>query len=251
MTGISSVDEKELKKFNKTNKEWWDLNGEFKALHEINPVRIEYIKSVIMQHFDIQTNSNKPLQNLKILDVGSGGGLVCKPMFELGGDITGLDANSYNTKAAATHASENQLDIKYINSTVEEYCVSNQKQFDVVLCLEVVEHVANPSEFVVNVSKLAKPGGVLIFSTINRTIKSFALAIIMAEYVLGWVPKKTHDHSKFIKPSEFVGMLKDTPFDLSELKGLSLSVPNKIWYLTDSVDVNYFAVFKSPSLKII
>jgi 2-polyprenyl-6-hydroxyphenyl methylase/3-demethylubiquinone-9 3-methyltransferase len=249
MADISSIDEKELKKFNKTNQEWWDLNGEFKALHEINPIRIEYIKSVILQHFDIQTNSTKPLKHLKILDVGSGGGLVCKPMFELGADITGLDANAHNTKAAASHAAENQLDIKYINTAVEKYYPSNQKQFDVVLCLEVVEHVANQAEFALNVSKLVKPGGVLIFSTINRTIKSFALAIVMAEYILGWVPKRTHNHSKFVKPSEFVGMLKDTSFNLFELKGLSLSLPNKIWYLTDNIDVNYFAVFKNPSLK--
>jgi 2-polyprenyl-6-hydroxyphenyl methylase/3-demethylubiquinone-9 3-methyltransferase len=244
MAKLSSIDEEELNKFNKTNKEWWDLNGEFKALHEINPIRIDYIKSVILKHFDITDSSDKPLKNIKLLDIGSGGGLVCKPMFELGADVTGLDANAHNTKAASSYASENDLNIKYINDTVENYSPSNQEKFDVVLCLEVIEHVANPKEFVQNISKLVKPNGVLIFSTINRTIKSFTHAIIMAEYILGWVPKRTHKHSKFVKPSEFVAMLKDTSFNLSELKGLSLSIPNKIWCLTNDIDVNYFAVFK-------
>ena len=248
MAKLSSIDEDELKKFNKTNKEWWDLNGEFKMLHEITPIRIDYIKSVILQHFNITNVSEQPFNNIKLLDVGSGGGLVCKPMFELGADVTGLDANAHNTKAANSYAKENKLNIKYINNTVEEYAPSNQEKFDVVLCLEVIEHVANPKEFVQNISKLVKPNGVLIFSTINRTIKSFTHAIVMAEYILGWVPKRTHKYSKFIKPSEFVEMLKDTSFNLFELKGLSLSLPNKIWYLTNNIDVNYFAVFKKSSL---
>ncbi len=249
MVNISSIDDEELKKFSKTNQEWWDLNGEFKSLHEINPVRIDYIKSVILKHFDIPNTNFKPLEKLKILDVGSGGGLVCKPMFELGADITGLDANEHNTKAATLYAKDNNLKIKYINNTVEEYSPLNKEKFDAVLCLEVIEHVANPKEFVQNISKLVKPNGILIFSTINRTIKSFTHAIIMAEYILGWVPKYTHKHSKFIKPSEFVSMLKDTPFNLSELKGLSLSLPDKNWHLTNNIDVNYFAVFTNPYLK--
>lgn len=249
MDNVSSIDEEELKKFNKTNQEWWDLNGEFKALHEINPVRIEYIKSVILKHFDITDSSIKPLNNIKILDVGSGGGLVCKPMYEFGANVTGIDANQHNTKAATAYAKEHKLNIKYVNSTVEDYAPTHKAKYDVVLCLEVIEHVANPIEFAQNISKLVKQDGILIFSTINRTLKSFAQAIIIAEYVLGWVPKNTHKHSKFVKPSELVSMLKDTQLNLSELKGLKLSLPNKIWQLTDNIDVNYFAVFKNPSLK--
>lgn len=249
MNNVSSIDDEELKKFSKTNQEWWDLNGEFKALHEINPVRIEYIKSVILKHFNISGSSVKPLENIKILDIGSGGGLVCKPMYEFGGDVTGIDANEHNTKAATSYAKEHNLDIKYINATVEEYAPAHKAQYDVVLCLEVIEHVANPIEFAQNISKLVKRDGILIFSTINRTLKSFAQAIIIAEYVLGWVPKNTHKHSKFVRPSELVSMLKDTSLSLSELKGLKLSLPNKIWQLTDDIDVNYFAVFKNLSLK--
>ena len=249
MDNVSSIDDEELKKFSKTNQEWWDLNGEFKALHEINPVRIEYIKSVILKHFNITSSSIKPLKHIKILDVGSGGGLVCKPMHEFGADITGIDANEHNTKAATTYAKEHKLNIKYINSTVEDYAPMHKAKYDAVLCLEVIEHVAQPIEFAQNISKLVKQDGILIFSTINRTLKSFAQAIIIAEYILGWVPKNTHKHSKFVKPSELVSMLKDTPLSLSELKGLKLSLPNQIWQLTDNVDVNYFAVFKNPSIK--
>ncbi|MDA9163832.1 bifunctional 2-polyprenyl-6-hydroxyphenol methylase/3-demethylubiquinol 3-O-methyltransferase UbiG [Rickettsiaceae bacterium] len=237
MTVKSSIDEHELSKFNKTTEEWWDLNGEFKLLHEINPLRIEYIISKI-------NDAGLSLKEAKIIDVGSGGGLICSPLSRLGADVTGIDANEYNTKAAAGYAQDNDLNIKYLNKTVEEY-VASKEQYDVVLCLEVIEHVANPAEFVSNVAKLVAPGGILIFSTINRTAKSYALTIMMAEYVLGWVPKGTHDHSKFIKPSEFNNMLENSEMKLAELKGMSLSLASNQWYLSDDIDVNYFAVFKA------
>lgn len=245
MNNISSIDEEELKKFSKTNQEWWDLNGEFRTLHEINPVRIDYIKSIILKHFELPNTSIKPLKNIKLLDIGSGGGLVCKPMYEFGADVTGIDANEHNTKASMAYARERNLDIKYINNTVENYILENNEKYDVILCLEVIEHVANPKEFVQNISKLLKHDGILIFSTINRTFKSFTQAIIIAEYILGWVPKNTHKYSKFIKPSELVSMLKNTPLNLSELKGLKLSLPNRIWELSDDIDINYFAIFKN------
>lgn len=248
MDNISSIDEEELKKFSKTNEEWWDLNGEFKALHEINPIRINYIKSIILKHFKLPNSSIKPLKDLKLLDIGSGGGLVCKPMYELGADVTGIDANEHNTKASMAYAREHNLNIEYINNTVEDYVLKNNQKYDVILCLEVIEHVANPKDFVQNISKLLKHNGILIFSTINRTLKSFTQAIIIAEYILGWVPKSTHKYSKFIKPSELVSMLKNTSLTLSELKGLKLSLPGKIWELSDDIDVNYFAVFKNPVL---
>ena len=248
MDNISSIDEEELNKFSKTNQEWWDLNGEFRTLHEINPVRIDYIKWIILKHFDLPNISIKPLKNIKLLDIGSGGGLVCKPMYEFGADVTGIDANEHNTQAAMAYARERNLDIKYINNTVENYILENNEKYDVILCLEVIEHVANPKEFVQNISKLLKHDGILIFSTINRTFKSFTQAIIIAEYILGWVPKNTHKYTKFIKPSELVSMLKNTPLNLSELKGLKLSLPNRIWELSDDIDINYFAVFKNSAL---
>jgi 2-polyprenyl-6-hydroxyphenyl methylase/3-demethylubiquinone-9 3-methyltransferase len=231
----SSIDQEELNKFNKTDQEWWDLEGEFKPLHAINPLRIEYINLLINKHF---ANT----QSLNLIDIGCGGGLVCVPMHESGLKVTGLDANEYNIEAANSHAKRNELNIEYIHNTVEDY-IKLGKTYDVVLCLEVIEHVANPEEFVQNISKLVAPGGLMIFSTINRTKKAYLLAVIMAEYVLRWVPKKTHDYSKFIKPSEFVHMLKDTGFSLQELTGMSLSPMTQNWYLSDDIDVNYFAVF--------
>lgn len=232
----SSIDQNELDKFNKTEEEWWDLNGEFKSLHEIHPVRMEYVFSVIKQHF-------KEAKSLKVIDIGSGGGLVAEAMAKAGHKVTGLDANAHNIKAATDHLKRSKLKIDYQNITVEEH-VKSGKKYDVVLCLEVIEHVANPEIFVRNVGKLLAKGGVLIFSTINRTKKAYLLAILMAEYILRWVPQQTHDYSKFIKPSEFARMLEGTGLKLDELKGLSYSMIDCEWNLSDDIDVNYFAVIK-------
>jgi 2-polyprenyl-6-hydroxyphenyl methylase/3-demethylubiquinone-9 3-methyltransferase len=232
----SSIDQNELDKFNKTEEQWWDLNGEFKSLHEIHPVRMEYVFLVIKQHF-------KSAKNLQVIDVGSGGGLVAEAMKKAGHKVTGLDANSHNVRAATEHAKRSGLKIDYKNITVEEH-IKSGKKYDVVLCLEVIEHVANPEIFVRNVSCLLEKGGVLIFSTINRTKKAYLLAILMAEYILRWVPQQTHDYSKFIKPSEFVRMLEGTGLKLEELKGLSYSPIGGEWHLSDDIDVNYFAVIK-------
>ncbi len=242
MSNKSSIDQQELKKFNKTDQEWWDQDGEFKALHAINPVRIEYITSIIGKHFGVIDNKKSSLSGLKLIDIGCGGGLICAPMSELGAEVTGLDANEHNIKAATSYAERNKLNIKYINNTVEEH-IKSPKKYDIVLCLEVIEHVANQKEFVNNISKLLAPGGIVIFSTINRTKKAYLLAIVMAEYVLGWVPRQTHNYSRFVKPSEFVRMMQDTRLRLGELKGLSLSVSSQNWHLSDDIDVNYFAVF--------
>ena len=238
----SSIDQQELEKFNRTEQEWWNQDGEFKALHTINPVRIEYITSIARKYFNIIDNKKSLLDGLKIIDVGCGGGLICVPMSELGARVTGLDANKNNIKAATSYAKRNKLNIEYINDTIEEYTKS-PKKYDIVLCLEVIEHVANQKEFVNNISKLVAPGGILIFSSINRTRKAYLLAIMMAEYVLRWVPRQTHNYSKFIRPSEFVRMLERTTLRLSELKGLTFSMLSQNWYLSDDIDVNYFAVF--------
>lgn len=246
---MSSIDPIELNKFNKTNQEWWDLDGEFKMLHQINPTRIHYIQSIISDHFALRkreaANEVKPLNGLKILDIGSGGGIVCKSIYELGADISGLDANEHNVKAASLYAKENNLSINYIHSSIEDFVSANTGKFDVALCLEVIEHVANPEQFMQNISRLVKDNGIIIVSTINRTAKSFAQAIVMAEYVLGWVKRGTHDHSKFIRPSELASMLQPTNFELFDLKGLKLSLSDNIWHLSDDIDVNYFASFKS------
>ncbi|MDG1437153.1 MAG: bifunctional 2-polyprenyl-6-hydroxyphenol methylase/3-demethylubiquinol 3-O-methyltransferase UbiG [Rickettsiaceae bacterium] len=233
----SSIDQEELDKFNQPNQDWWDLEGEFKPLHEINPVRMEYIQSVIRQKFG-------EAKGLDVLDVGCGGGLSSVSMANAGCNVTGLDANKRNIDSASKYANSKGLEITYINTTIEEY-VQSSEQYDVILCLEVIEHVAHPEEFIRNVAKLVKKGGTVIFSTINRTHKAYLLAIIMAEYVLRWVPRKTHNYSKFVKPSEFANMAQDTSLSLQELKGLSLSPITQNWYISDDIDVNYFVVFSN------
>ena len=240
--GQSSIDQQELEKFNRTEQEWWNQDGEFKALHAINLVRIEYITSVARKYFDIVDNKKSLLGGLKLIGIGCGGGLICAPMSELGTEVTGLDANEHNIKAVTSYVKRTKLNIEYINNTIEEY-IKSPKKYDIVLCLEVIEHVANQKEFVNNISKLVAPGGVLIFSTINRTKKAFFLAIMMAEYVLRWVPRQTHNYSKFIRPSEFVRMLEGTTLGLSELKGLTFAMLSQNWYLSNDIDVNYFAFF--------
>jgi 2-polyprenyl-6-hydroxyphenyl methylase/3-demethylubiquinone-9 3-methyltransferase len=238
----SSIDKEELNKFNKTYSEWWDTNGEFKTLHQINPIRIEYIISKIKRHFGISGTKKHLLSGLSLLDVGSGGGLISVPMSQFGAKVTGLDANKHNVKAAEIHAKEHKLNINYLNTTIEQHIYSEEK-YDIILCLEVMEHVAHPDDFIVNLSKLLNPGGLLIISTINRTVKSYLLAIVGAEYVLRWVPVKTHNYSKFIKPSELVRISQNTSLKIEELKGLIFSVLQQDWLLSDDIDVNYFAVF--------
>ena len=241
----SSVDQNELNKFNKTSKEWWDKSGEFKILHQINPLRIQYINDKIAEHFNSIENGDgnpKPLKNLNIIDVGCGGGLISVPICQLGAKVTAIDANSYNIKALSEYTSSNNLDINPVNTTVEEYISNYPDQLhDVVLCLEVLEHVSNQSVFIQNLLRLLKPTGMLILSTINRTIKSYAQAIIAAEYILKWVPTNTHDYSKFLKPSELCKMLKASNFQLKNLTGLKFDIITNTWYLSDDIDVNYFA----------
>ncbi|MGC0371524.1 MAG: hypothetical protein DGJ47_000213 [Rickettsiaceae bacterium] len=233
----SSIDYTELNKFNKTDQEWWDPSGEFKTLHQINPVRIDYIRSIIKQSF------SKESSEISLLDIGCGGGLISAPMARMGYEVTSLDPNHYNIDACRTYSEKNNLKTKLVNKTVEDHAIENKK-YDVILCLEVVEHVANLDKFLHDTQSMLKEGGVIIFSTINRTPKAYGLAIIMAEYVLRWVPQRTHDFNKFIKPSELVSKLEGTNLKLIELKGLALSVLQNKWHLSDDIDVNYFATFK-------
>lgn len=240
MTVKSSIDEIELNKFNKTHEQWWDEFGEFRILHQITPLRADYIIQKAIKHFGIISPSKTPLAGLKILDIGCGGGLISAPMLRSGATVTGIDANSHNIKAAKEHATKYKLKIDFLNETAEEHLKSNNK-YDVVICLEVIEHVANPEEFIKTITSLIKPGGMMIFSTINRTAKSYGLAIIMAEYVLGWVPRGIHDHAKFIKPSELRRMLNGSGKDLKELQGLCFNALSRTWQLSNDIDVNYFA----------
>ena len=242
MSEKSSIDPDELNKFNKTHFEWWDKEGEFKILHKINDIRIQYLTTKIKQHFNISGNHTDQLRNLNLLDVGCGGGLITVPMHKMRLSVTGLDANEHNIQASKSYANEHKLNINYLHTTIENHLESKTK-YDIILCLEVLEHVANIEEFIINLSKLLTEGGMLIMSTINRTPKSYLLAIIAAEYILRWVPARTHDYNKFVKPSELLRLSQKTNLNLEELKGLVYSILDVEWRISDDIDVNYFAVF--------
>lgn len=234
----TSINQAELNKFNKTEEEWWDINGEFKMLHVINPLRIDYIMTQVNKYF-----KNTPYNKLKLLDIGCGGGLISAPLARMDFDVTSLDANNHNINALSNHIKKHAIKLKLVSSTLEEHA-KNSPKYDIVICLEVIEHINNVQEFLRNINSILNKNGILILSTINRTCKSYGLAIVMAEYILGMVKKGTHEYNKFLKPSEIVEYLSNTDLVLQELKGMEMSPWSKKWKLTDNIDVNYFAVFK-------
>jgi len=243
---MHTVNTKEIENFAKDSSKWWNENGPFKPLHRLNPVRLSYIKDQICGHFDKDRISFKPYSGLSILDVGCGGGLVCEPMARLGAEITGIDADKNAINVASAHAKESGLTIDYkCASTVDLTGV--KKKYDVVLALEIIEHVANPQKFVDDISKLCKPNGLIIFSTINRTPKSFALAKIAAEYILGWVPKGTHDWNKFFKPSELSKMVRHSGGRVANIEGMIYNpILGEFKRSPYDVDVNYFLSCGAP-----
>ena len=235
----SSIDPNEAKKFNDLSTSWWNRQGAFKILHQINPLRLKFITDKIDQHFK-DNIKDYSISDLKILDVGCGGGLVSIPLAQIGAQVTGIDAGINNINSCVEQASLQNLQIDFLHSSAEEIVTSSQR-FDVVLCLEVIEHVVNIEEFVRNLSILVKQGGMLIISTINRNLKSYLQAIIAAEYILKWVPKKTHTYDKFLKPSELNNLLINNKMIVKELVGLKYSIKQDLWYLSNNIDVNYFA----------
>ena len=195
-----TADLQEINKFSKMASEWWDPNGKFAPLHKFNPIRQEYLVDKIKNHFGILPNGSYPFKNLKLLDVGCGGGLIAEPMTRLGAKVTGIDASEKNINVAKFHAEQMDLKINYLATTPENL----NEQFDVILCLEIIEHVADVDLFIQSCAKLLKKNGIIFFATLNRTAKSFLFAIVGAEYILNWLPKGTHDWNKFLKPSEVI-----------------------------------------------
>lgn len=236
---FKTVDEKEVSAFNALAASWWDEEGPFKPLHQTNPTRLRHIRDQIVNHFSIQSSPKKTLEGLTCLDVGCGGGLITEPLARMGADITGLDAGEETIGAAKAHAQQGELDINYQVSTAEEYAAGGQ-QYDVVLALEIIEHVADVELFLKSCCRLLKPGGLLIVSTLNRTIKSFALGIVAAEYVLRWVPKGTHQWKKFLRPSEVANCLRICDMIIDDVTGMSFSPLSNSWSLGKDTDVNYF-----------
>ena len=239
---MSTINKDEIEKFSKLADEWWDINGKFKPLHMFNPVRIEYILSTILTHFQIDKDKKLPLKNLKILDIGCGGGLISEPMTRLGAEVTGVDASSKNIKIAKAHAEKSNLSINYLNSVPEN--LNSKNKFDIILNLEVVEHVENLDLYLKSCFKLLKPKGMMFTATLNRTLTSYIKAIVGAEYVLRWLPIGTHDWNKFVKPEELEKKITDLDFSIIDLTGLSFNPFFQEWKKTKDVSVNYILAAK-------
>ena len=238
---MTTVNQKEIQNFSKDSKYWWDENGPFKPLHRLNPVRLSYFKDQICKHFNLNKDTTKPYDGIKIIDIGCGGGLVCEPMARLGGIITGIDADENAIEVATNHAEAMGLNITYEQKALEDI----DDQYDVVLALEIIEHVDHPEGFVKNIFKICKPGGLVIFSTLNRTPKSFLLGKVAAEYILNWVPKGTHDWKKFIKPSELTKMIRQNQAQPHDICGLIFDpLKNEFKLDQNKLDVNYFISVK-------
>jgi len=241
--GVNTINSKEVKKFSDISQEWWDENGKFKPLHKFNPIRIEFIKNKIIENFKLKSKE-LPLKNIEIADIGCGGGLICEPLAQMGAKMTGIDASKKNIEVANIHAQESGLKINYQNIDISDFA-NKKKKFDVVLALEVVEHVDNIEEFIKFTTKCLKKDGILLIATLNRTISAYVKAIIGAEYLLRWLPVGTHDWRKFLKPSQINDMvLKQGDFKLLEEKGFDYNIFNDNWKLTDNLDVNYIMLFK-------
>lgn len=233
----SSINTQEIDQFSKDADKWWDENGPFKPLHRLNPARLGYIKSQICAHYGLDEAAVTPFKTLSVLDVGCGGGIVCEPMARMGASVTGADADPVAIDVAKAHAADSGLKITYENKPAEEL----NKKFDVVLALEIIEHVETPEEFVQSCANLLKPGGIIIFSTLNRTAKSFALGIVAAEYILRWVPTGTHTWKKFIKPSELSRMMRAAKLKPTDISGLMFNPLSGDFEMSETdIDVNYF-----------
>lgn len=241
-----SADRGEIARFEALAEEWWDESGKFRPLHRLNPLRIDFILRRACGHWGRDPAAARPLSGLGLLDIGCGGGLIAEPMARFGAAVTAIDPGRANIEAARRHAAASGLAIDYREALAEDLAAEGAR-FDVVLALEVVEHVADVKSFVTAACAVLAPGGMLVMATLNRTLKSFAFAIIGAEYVLGWLPRGTHDWRKFLRPSELAGAVRDGGAELAELTGVVYSPLSDRWMLSDDLDVNYMLVAEKPA----
>ncbi len=237
-SAATSVNESEIAKFNALAAKWWDPDGPSKALLAMGPARMAYIKRQLVLHFGLDANARYPLKGLKILDLGCGAGLISEPLARLGAVVTGVDAAAENIAVAKIHAGQVELDIEYISTTAEAL-VNDGRQFDAVVSLEVIEHVADVQGFVQACYALLKPGSMFLFSTLNRTLQSYAIAIVGAEYIARIVPHGTHDWKKFITPDEMAAILTTAAFEAVTSEGLNYQVGNNSWVVGENKSINY------------
>ena len=236
----NTINKTEIKKFDRLAAEWWNPEGSFKPLHKFNPIRIKYIKESIIRHFKIKSK-NIPLKNINILDVGCGGGLISVPMKKLGANVVGIDASLKNINVAKIYSKKQNLKIEYICSSPEKLNI--KKKFDVLLMLEIVEHVDDINFFIKQSSKFLKKNGLMFIATLNKTLKSYVFAIVGAEYILNWLPIGTHDWEKFVKPNELIYIAKSYKLNLKDLSGLKFNPLFDNWNLVNDKSVNYIANF--------
>jgi len=237
----STINKKEIEKFSKMASEWWDPLGKFKPLHKFNPIRIKYIRDSAAKHFKIKSK-NQPLKNLNILDVGCGGGLLSEPMNKLGASVTGIDASKKNINIAKIHSKKKKLKIDYICTSPENLKIN--KKFDIILNMEIVEHVEDINYFISKSSQFLKKGGLMYVATLNKTLKSYLFAIIGAEYILRWLPIGTHEWGKFIEPSKLIQYGKKNSLKLEKLDGMVFNPIMDSWNISNDNSVNYIVQFK-------
>ena len=235
-----TINKKEIDKFSKLADEWWDPEGKFKPLHNFNPVRLRYIKDTITKKFG-NKSEKLPLKDIKILDIGCGGGLLSEPLSRLGATVTGIDASDRNIKIAKMHLKKSKLDIDYYCSSPDKFVA--KEKFDVVLNMEIVEHVDNVDFFLFKSSELLKKNGLMFIATLNKTLKSYVFAIIGAEYILKWLPIGTHDWNKFLTPGDLINICKNNSLNLNDLIGVKFDILKNEWIVSKDSSVNYLAQF--------
>ena len=236
----NTINKKEIEKFSRIAEEWWNPEGKFKPLHKFNPIRISYIKENIIETFKLGYNKT-PLKDIEILDIGCGGGLLSEPMCRLGAKVTGIDASDKNIKVAKLHSKKSNLQINYFCSSPEKF--NAKKKFDVILNMEIVEHVEDVNFFLKSCSKLLKKNGIMFVATLNKTLKSYIFAIVGAEYILRWLPIGTHEWEKFLKPEELISILKKNDLILDKVDGMNFNLIKNKWSVGNDKSVNYIAKF--------
>ena len=238
---MNSINKKEIEKFSKIAEEWWNPNGKFKPLHNFNPIRIKYIKENIIRDFKIKS-SKKPLNKINLLDIGCGGGLLSEPMCRLGANVVGIDASSKNIEVAKFHAKKSRLKINYKVASPEK--LKTNIKFDIILNMEIVEHVENVDFFIKESTKLLKKNGIMFVATLNKTLKSYAFAIIGAEYILKWLPIGTHDWEKFIQPNDLIRISAKNSLSLKKLDGMKFNILDNSWKISKDTSINYIVKLK-------